>query len=297
MLSIQTRCFIAIVETGSITAAAEQLNMVKSSISQNLKNLETQLGATLISRTTRINALTAIGKNYYHHCKNIAQMADAAMEDVYAYNYQPSGAFRITAPHAAVETHVSYAIEQLLEKYPNLKPVLTTDDQRLDLIEHSIDVAISVGQLNDSTYKARRIGTLTDVLCVSPSFLQKQQYAQDSINDTDIIVKWPYISHIWQGDTITHPISTESDTSHKITFKPSIQANTIGSVKSLVLKGLGVGFLPKTYIQNELQNGQLRLVLEKHINRQSPIFAVHTHAAFVPKAVTVFIDALQETLG
>ncbi|WP_395377911.1 LysR substrate-binding domain-containing protein [Marinicella sp. W31] len=95
---------------------------------------------------------------------------------------------------------------------------------------------------------------------------------------------------------MTHPISTESDTRQKTTFKPSIQANTIGTVKSLVLKGLGMGFLPKTYIQNELQNGQLMLVLQKHIKRESPIFAVHTHAAFVPKAVTVFIDALQETL-
>jgi len=185
----------------------------------------------------------------------------------------------------------------LMHQYPRLKPSLSIDDRRLDLIEHNIDVAITVGQLKDSTYKASRIGTLTNVLCISTDFLKTHHYSDDAVNNINTVAQWPYIGHVWQGQNIKHAITTDSQASTDIMFKPTIQANTIGTVKALVLKNLGLGFLPKAYIEQELHNKQLKLVLVKQASTESPIYAVHNHAELVPKAVVYFIDALKQKLS
>ena len=114
--------FAHIVETGSITATAELLQLSKSVISQHLKTLEENLGVTLLKRTTRRQSLTSAGQDFYQHCKTLNQIADEAWLQAQEVLDVPKGNVRITAPYALMETLIAPAIAPLIEQYPLLQP-------------------------------------------------------------------------------------------------------------------------------------------------------------------------------
>lgn len=149
----QMSIFAHIVEQGSVSTAADKLELSKSVVSQHLKMLEQELGITLLKRTTRRQSLTEIGEQFYQSCKNINLIADTAWDNTRQHQTEPSGRIRITAPHALMDTLIAPVIADLIKLYPKLRPELINDDQRLDFMQHDIDLAIRVGHSPDSTLK------------------------------------------------------------------------------------------------------------------------------------------------
>jgi len=153
----QMSVFAYIVETGSITAAAESLDLSKSVVSQHLKSLETELGIILLKRTTRRQALTSAGKHFYKSCKELNQVANHAWLEAQETLTVPQGHIRITAPNALMETLVTPVIGKLLQQYPKLELELISNDHHLDLLSAGIDLAIRVGASRESMLKQRRV--------------------------------------------------------------------------------------------------------------------------------------------
>ncbi|MDA5556396.1 LysR family transcriptional regulator [Shimia sp. MMG029] len=297
MLSHLPKTFLAIVETGSITAASEALGLAKSAVSQNLKRLEQQLDVKLAVRTTRKITLTPAGERYYHRCKEIVALSQSARTEMEAYGATPRGSFSITAPHALVAPVVAPALASLVRRFPMLEPRVIADDARLDLVAEGIDLALTVGDLPDSSFKAQRVGALQDVLCAAPSLLQSGPPQSDAV-----FFEWvqtlPYVAHMREPTNLHYRGHARSaDAPLKLRFQSGMRANTMEAIVALAKEGLGVALLPDVAVAKDLNDGQLVRVCPSHPTEPIPIYAVHAYDAMTPLSVLEAVAALRSRMG
>lgn len=165
--------FVRIVEAGSITKAAEQLNIAKSAVSRRLKELETRLGSQLISRTTRQSNLTQAGEQYYQRVSNILNEVDALNEASSGTPTRIEGTLKMTAPLSFGLLHLKDVIDEYANQHPNLNFELDFSDRHTDLVEEGFELAIRIGEMQDSSYQAKRLALIRHTLCASPEYLDK----------------------------------------------------------------------------------------------------------------------------
>ena len=272
--------FAHVVESGSITAAAESLGLSKSVVSQHLKTLENELGLTLLKRTTRRQHLTPAGQTFYSHCKRLNEVADQAWHEALQVRKQPKGRIRITAPHALMDSLVVPAIEKVLQECPELIPEFVSSDAQLDLMTEKIDLAIRVGASRDSSLKQRRIGEFRDILCGVPA-LCKAPFGDHR-----------YIANVWEGKNITYQM-TDPD-GNKIDFEsmPKCIANSFHTCLKLIRSGFGIGLLPD-FIVNEKSSG-LKPLFPGYKLPLNPIYALHSFDKELPINVQVCLKAIEQ---
>lgn len=279
--------FAFIVESGSITAAAESLQLSKSVVSQHLKNLEQSLGVTLLKRTTRRQVLTSAGQDFYQHCKTLNQIADQACQQAQQALEVPKGSIRITAPNALMETLVAPAIADLIKAYPLLKPELISSDLRQDLMAENIDLAVRVGQSADSNIKQRRIGEFRDVLCASEELL-----AQGNIEES------AYIANSWQDRKIHHEFQAVKNNRKKaLTFSAEARCttNSFNTCFTLIESGAGIGLIPEFKLGSK--SPTLKPVYPDHQLPLNPVYALHTFDSQPPFSVRVCLKAIEQKLA
>ena len=278
----QMMIFAHIVEAGSISAAGEQLNLSKSVISQNLKQLEQSLGVVLLKRTTRRLSLTDAGERFYTKCKTINSIADNAWEQAQAYLAQPKGRIRITAPNALMETLVTPVIAKLMKDYPGLKPELISADEQLDFMANDIDLAIRVGRSADSNLTQKRIGSFNDVLCGAVGFAQKN------------IDTLPYIANVWQGNSIKHTFTRPDGSEQLFSTEAQCTTNSFYACVALIKAGAGIGIVPDFYLSrfdSELVPVDSNLKLPSN-----PVFAINPFGKNQPLNVAVCVEGIQKHL-
>lgn len=271
--------FAHIVELGSITAAAEQLKLSKSVVSQHLKALETELGLSLLKRSTRRQQLTPAGEDFYKHCKALNQQVEFAWSEARAAQLEPSGEVRITAPNALMGTVVAPALAPLLNKYPKLSLSLISSDQHLALLDDNIDLAIRVGASQVSNLKQRRIGEFHDVLCAGKAC------NIDSINEHSL-----YIANNWQGHNITHHLKHRGS-GKVLHFNPQklCHVDSCYSLLELIKANAGIGLLPDFLLARNSTNVQAIFAdYELPIN---PVYALHPYNK-LPSGVAACLEAI-----
>ncbi len=276
--------FAHIVETGSITAAAEALQLSKSVVSQHLKALEQALGVSLLKRTTRRQTLTAAGNDFFKHCKQLNSIADQAWLQAQEVLVVPKGDIRITAPSALMETLVAPAISLLMPQYPLLKPQLISNDQQLDLISENIDLAIRVGQSKDSSIKQRRIGEFKDVLCSSQPALKQGQQHNDAA----------YIANAWQGKLIDHLFKDNVGKELHYKTQARCRANSFYTCLTLIKSGAGVGLIPDFKLASI--HPPLHEVFPDYQLSVNPVYALYTYDKQLPLSLKVCLAAIEQQL-
>jgi DNA-binding transcriptional LysR family regulator len=279
--------FAYIVETGSITAAAESLQISKSVVSQHLKTLEQNLGITLLKRTTRRQTLTPAGQDFYQHCKSLNQIVNQAWQQAKEVLEVPKGKVRITAPNALMETLIAPAIAEVMKEYPLLQPELISSDIRQDLMADNIDLAIRVGQSGDSNIKQRRIGEFRDVLCATDELLAHKN-----------IEEIAYIANSWQAKKIHHEFeSTKKEADDNFIFSAEARciSNSFNTCLTLVQSGAGVGLIPEFRLDKK--TSALKPVFPDYQLALNPIYALHTFDMQLPLNVSVCINEIEKTLA
>lgn len=297
LLANPIHVFLAIVEAGSITAAAERLAMGKSGVSDALKQLEVSLGVQLLIRTTRRQNLTPIGEQFYRRCRELSDLSTNTLEEINQHLAEPMGAMRITAPHATIEYCIAPALARLIERYPRLQPELIIDDKRLDLIEQKIDLALTVGALPDSEFKAQRAGLVKDVLCAAPSFLQK--HGINAQTKLSAFKGLPYVANHWEGKDNSYSISATgtNDSPVTLSFNRVAKASSVNAVLALIKEGVGIGMLPHFILQPQIACGQLVELLPKYKPRATGIYTLHPFGLFPPLSVRAMINEIKQTLA
>lgn len=287
------RILVRVVDSGSFSAAARRLGVAPSSVSRQINELEEDLGARLFARTTRKLNLTEAGQLYYERASNILIDVDEAKLALSQLG-SPSGILRVTAPSGMGRELVASAVPAFLDQYPAIKMVLSMTDQILDIVDAGIDVAIRVGRLQDSSFKARKIGESKRVVCASPEYLKKAG-----------IPRTP--ADLEQHNCITwrdHPGHNTwafrgPDGVSKVRVSGNFFAKSADALVAASVAGLGLSLLPDWNMGIELRQQQLCAVLTDYeaSPAASPIYAVHAHQRHVPPKIRVFIDFLVETFA
>ncbi|VAW53252.1 Transcriptional regulator, LysR family [hydrothermal vent metagenome] len=281
--------FAEVAKQQSFTRAAKQLGMSKSAVSQQIKRLETHTGQQLLTRHTRGMSLTSAGKKLLLRCELLQDQVNLAFEEINSNKETPSGVFALTIPHSCEKDIVIPALNQLCLEFPKIEPKILVTDEAVDLIQENMDVALYAGELKDSSYRALPIGSIGEIMCASPAYLQKH----GQIKTLDDLYQHRWISTLWQNNTLT--LFNKKEPTKKITLdiKYFANTNTLPSVLEMLLYDMGIALLPELVLKQVLASGQLVRVLPSYQGRQWPFYLVHRFQNEKPAHVARFYQLVK----
>lgn len=275
--------FATVAQKGSFTQAAEILGITKSAVSQQIMQLETELGIRVMNRTTRGISLTALGEKLLQRCGLLQDQVDQMFTEINNAGIAPKGRFAVTFPHSLEWSIVIPAIELLCTEYAGLEPELVVSDSTLDLVTNHLDVAVHLGELPDSSYRALPIGTLTEVFCATPLYLNRTSIPQTLENLCKhrwIATSWQYRkSSVWHKDTHEKTI---------ITLNQYAQVNTLPGALALALRHMGIVLLPDVIAKPLIKTGELVQLVGSITGPQWPIYFLHAYPNEKPAHITRF---------
>jgi len=284
--------FVRIVEAGSITKAAEQLNLAKSAVSKRLGDLETRLGSKLINRTTRTSSLTDAGNQYYQRVKLLIGEVDSLNGDMACKTQVLSGSLRLAVPLSFGISHLTPAIDVFMRQHPDLHIEIDFSDRKVDIIEGGYDLAFRIGSLPDSSLQARKITPIKHAICASPSYLKRQGMPTTPKElATHKIVKygnWPLAGM---------PLLDSTGQQHLVNMDACLTANNGDAMKQIALSGHGIVMLPTFIVWDALAKGDLVPILENYSLATMHAYAVYPSTRYLPRKVRSLIDFLVERFG
>ncbi|TNF37219.1 MAG: LysR family transcriptional regulator, partial [Gammaproteobacteria bacterium] len=169
----EMQTFVRVVDAGSLSAAADRLDIAKSAVSRRLAELESRLGVQLLNRTTRRINLTDSGRQYYQRCVRLLAELEETEQLISTDHAALSGTIRIAAPLSFGILHLSPVLDEFLLLHPDLKLDLDLDDRRVNLMDEGVDLGIRIGKLEDSSLMARRLAPARRSVCASPDYLRR----------------------------------------------------------------------------------------------------------------------------
>lgn len=262
--------FRRVVELGSFSAAAQDLNYSNAAVSKMIKDLEAHLGAQLIVRTTRSLHLTDVGQSYFEQVSDILDSVAAADDTVRSEAGMPRGRLKISAPMSFGLVVVSKLLPRFARKYPEIKIDLVMSDSFVDIIEEGFDLAIRGGQLADSSLKARKLLDIERVLCASPTYLAEH----GSPADPDALVEHACLAYSASASPKVWHLQSGSD-QKSIALPAGYRANNSLAVRDAVLEGLGIGLLPELFVTEELARGALINALPAWKGERQALYALY----------------------
>jgi len=281
--------FAEVAKKQSFTLAAKQLGISKSAISQQIKRLEQNVGQQLLSRHTRGMSLTSVGKKLLSRCELLRDQVDLAFEELNCNKETPSGTFSLTIPHAFEKEIVIPALNQLCTEFPQIEPQILVTDEVKDLIQNNLDVAIYGGELKDSNYRALPIGTVSEIFCAAPIYVQK--YGQ--LTNTVDLSKHRIIATSWQKNALTIYRNNTPTEKIFVDLNYFAKTNTLPSALEMTLHSMGVALLPVFVIQSEVSCGRLVRVLPEYQGWQWPFYMVHRFHGEKPIHITRFYQLVK----
>lgn len=290
--SDELQVFVSVIESGSISAAAEQVGQTPSAISRTLSRLEAKLETTLINRTTRRMDLTEEGKFFLEKAKQILAQMEALEERLSLRQQVPSGRLRINAASPFMLHAVVPYVAEFRRLYPDILLELNSNDLIIDLLEQSTDVAIRIGALADSTLHARSLGSSPLNILASPAYLKQHgtpatvealaSHALLGFTQTESLNHWP-LRHA-EGD--------------RLQIQPAMSASSGETLRQLALAGEGIVCLSHFMTHEDIRLGRLVVVLpEANSGYRQPIHAVYYRNSQLALRIQCFLDFIQKKLA
>ena len=279
--------FAKVVELGSFTAAARQLQMSVSSISQIVARLEDDLQVKLLNRSTRSLALTEAGKIYYQGCRRMLHEAQDVHEQLYAFNNTPIGTLRIGCSSTMAQNVLAKMTAEMLRDYPGLSVDLVTGIPAPDLIADGLDVVIRVGALQDSSLFSRRLGAMPMVVCAAKSYLTQYGVPEKPAD----LANHSWLEYSVRPDNEFELIAPEG-LSTKIVPQGRFVTNDPMTLTRWLTVGAGVAYVPLMWVIDEINRGTLEILFPRYQSDPRPVYALYTEKDKLPLKVQVCIDAL-----
>ncbi|GKX58821.1 DNA-binding transcriptional regulator YafC [Leminorella grimontii] len=284
--------FVAVVESGSFSRAAEQLGLANSAVSRSVKKLESKLGVSLLNRTTRQLSLTEEGERYFRRVQAILQEMAAAENEIMETKRTPHGLLRIDAATPVMLHFLMPLIKPFRERYPEITLSLVSSETFINLIERKVDIAIRAGTLTDSSLRARPLFTSYRKIVASPDYLARRGTPQtiEDLKEHDCLgFTEPASLNIW-------PVSRGDGQLFEITS--SLSSNSGETIKQLCLSGNGIACLSDYMIDGEIERGEFVELLPTHrLPIEMPFSAVYYSDRAVSARIRAFIDFLSERLS
>ncbi|CAB3751559.1 LysR family transcriptional regulator [Burkholderia puraquae] len=288
----ELQAFAAVVDTGSITAAAQQLDLTVSAASRTLARLEEKLKTTLLRRTTRRLELTEEGRAFLQNARAIIESVENAEEQMLARRETPSGRLRVDAATPFMLHVIVPLVRGYRERFPKVELELNSNEGIIDLLERRTDVAIRIGRLKDSTLHSRRIGNSRVRMLASPAYIEahgQPRKVEDLDKHTLLGFTQPESLNVW-------PILGTDGEAYRI--EPDVYSSSGETLRQLALEGTGVVCLSDFVTAQDRDAGRLVQVLARHtLDVQQPIHAVYYRNTAISSRIASFVDYLIEALG
>lgn len=281
--------FIAVAEEGTYTAAAKRLGKTKALISTHVSQLEEWLQVRLIVRSTRSVQLTETGQAYFLDAKkvldDIAMLEAQLLDD----NRRLVGRLRISAPTTFGEIVLMPFVATLIGDNPGLQIDLVLNDRHVDIVAEGFDLAIRIGELNDSSLIARNVGRVRSLLCTSPHFFTRH----GEVTHLAQLTSLPCVfdsnyrqANIWRFNQAGNQTEEVID----IAPKSIVRVNSALAAAKLAQTGVAIAYCPDFAAQEGLANGSLVPILESFCQRTIPVNVIYPHRKHLSAKVTTFVD-------
>lgn len=282
------RAFIDVVEAEGFSAAARKTGRSKALLSKYVRELEDELGALLLNRTTRQFSMTEAGHTYYRSAGDILKEIDNLADLVRENNADLKGKLKVTVPRTFLDAEVGQSLIDFAIANPQMALEIVADDRFVDLIEEGFDLAIRITKLDDSGLIARKLSDFRIYACATPAFIEK----------------YGPLTHPQELSKVPFLVDTNSRSHNSIRFfEPGggvisvgvsgpIEVNSPQATLRAALAGLGVAVIPDFIAKPYLDNGQLTSLFDDYLPSDRGIYAVYPHRRYLPAKVRAFVDFL-----
>jgi DNA-binding transcriptional LysR family regulator len=285
------QAFVAIVEKGSLTAAAKQLGRSLQSVSRSLAALEGDLGVELVARTTRRSAATEAGLAFYRRVGAALSEIEAAKLETANRSSEAAGLLRIASSTVFAPLYVMPAVSAFLKLYPKVHVELDLSDSYLDLIENGYDLAIRLGELPDSSLKARRLANLRRVVFAAPEYLAKHGRPREP----DDLVRHECIIRTTARDSNAWPFVVGGRLK-TVKVAGRFRSSGAQAVNEAAAQGLGIANSPLWQVRPLVDRGAVELVLTRFEPPPMPVHAVWPTTRLLPAKTHLFVEHLAARL-
>ena len=279
--------FARVVETGSFTAAAQQLQTAKSSVSESVRALEERMGVRLLERTTRRLRPTEAGMAFYQRCRKLLEDAENARAEAQALQQAPAGRIRIATPEGFPARYIVPTLPRFYRTWPGIEIELVEGSAVARMVEEGIDLAIRVVEMPEHNLVVRRIASTQVIVVATPDYLAE---AGAPRTPADLV------RHACVGFSPLAWRSTWKLGGHNIELRPRLLTNSSDSLLAAALAGLGLVALPDWLAAEALSDGRLTRVLRRHATPLTGIYAVYPTRRLITPKVRVFVDHLAREL-
>lgn len=280
--------FVSVVETGSMSAAAERLGVAKSVVSRRISELEGRLGAQLIHRTTRRLSLTDAGRGYYERSLRILadlEEAEAAVSEAQA---TLKGRLRVAVPLSFGLAHLGPAIVDFVRAHPQVEFDLDFNDRQVDLLREGFDLAIRIARLPDSTLIARRLAPIRHVVCAAPAHLA----AHGTPETPEQLARHACLAYSNAPDPGVWRYRAPDGREGVVRLPVRLRASNGDFLREAAIAGLGVIMEPSFIVHRSLERGELRVLLPGHQWPALDAYAVYPQTRHLSRRVRRFVDFL-----
>lgn len=277
--------FTRVVERRSFAAAAADLGLARSTVTEAIKQLESSLGVRLLERTTRHVAPTLDGQTYYRRCQSILTEIEEAEAEM-AGN-EPRGLLRIDAHGLLTRTFLLPHLGNFLARYPGMDLHFGQTDRFVDLVREGVDCVIRAGELDDSGMIMRRLGEIPEITCASPAYLEKHGMPQTP-DDLDGHFMAGFVSSR-TGEKM--PLEfTVNGAIRNVTLPSRITANNSNTLADLARAGFGLIQAPRYRFADDLASGAMVEVLPNYLPTPIPLAALYPQNRQLSRRLRVFLD-------
>lgn len=285
------RVFVRVVERGSFSAVARELNMGQPAVSKQIRALEQYLGGPVFARSTRHLALTDQGQRFYSHCQEILGLVESATRSFASGQEQVAGPLRVAAPVSYGRLCIAPLIGTFLQRYPDVRIDLRLSDHNEDLLMENIDLAIRIGVVKTEGLVAVSLGTTTRRVYASPIYLERCGVPlEPSELAGHNCIGFTLLEHYdrWRFTRGAHEF--------EIAITGNVTSNSSEAIREMVLCGLGISLSPQWLFAADVERGRVQSVLDRYKATALPVSAVFSRERRHSARAMAFIDFLREHL-
>lgn len=287
------RTVIAVIESGSFTAASERLGISKSLTSKYVNRVEAQLGVKLFHRTTRKLSVNQAGQEYYLQAQQVLAHLDKLHCQLHSDNKEISGPLRVTASQSFAEELLSPLIPEFHVRYPDIQIDLIVTNQKLNLVEQAIDIAFRASELEDSSFRYRKLMSLRSSVYVAPDLAKQCEEGMElsqlpCLIDSNLhpTARWPVASGL-----------NKSNSCRSVAITPVFKSNSPRVIRQLTLSAVGASYQPDIIAAPYMEKGQLQKLDVGFKPLEYPLNALYRGGDYQPERVNVFLDFVMDKLS
>ncbi|EHK0943631.1 LysR family transcriptional regulator [Citrobacter farmeri] len=286
------RTFVRIVEAGSLSAAARQLNTTQATVSRRLQSLEAMLGVKLVLRTTHAMKLTDDGERGYQHAKHIIDAWLALEDGLNVTEDEPVGMLRVRAPHAFGQQQLLTPLLSFLARYPNLSVEWMLNDKTVDFLSDNIDCAIRVGAEVDPATVSVLLAEVPRSVVATPALLA--QFDAITLPEQLSSLPWIAINTFYQHNvSLTHQYRREPVT---FPIAPRLSTDSIYVARNAALAGLGVAVVSSWTVTEDIAQGRLVELVPEWQATPLPVHLVYPWARYYPGRLRKFLELMKKVM-